>query len=377
MGIDRQRLWELVSLPFRASGEKPRFVRINRAHVSGVSYLNIGEAGVQLLKDIADSGMKVKVRTTINPGFAELSEEEARRCDPETLRRQREVADSFLRMGALPTFSCTPYLEDNVPRRGEHLAWAESSAVLFSNTVIGAWTNKESGIGALAAALIGVTSRTGVHVPEGRLPSVRIEYEGEVSDEVIAGALGYVVGALSRERIPSIRSEGLLNLGRTMEYLAALGTSGSMPMAVIEGVSPRTGRTPAKRMSTIRVSEADVRHLLGEFKSDGSPQAILIGCPHAVQIPARTILSLSESKPDLPVFVFTSRRAKRKLERAGLLSRLRARGVNVLADACIMWCGLRALGYRSVITNSVKGAHYLRNQMGIDAELRPLSDLAG
>jgi predicted aconitase len=130
-------------------------------------------------------------------------------------------------------------------------------------------------------------------------------------------------------------------------------------------------------MSTIRVSEADVRHLLGEFKSDGSPQAILIGCPHAVQIPARTILSLSESKPDLPVFVFTSRRVKRKLERAGLLSRLRARGVNVLADACIMWCGLRALGYRSVITNSVKGAHYLRNQMGIDAELRPLSDLAG
>jgi len=374
--MDRQRLWELISLPFRASGEKPRFVRISRAHVSGVSYLNIGEAGVRLLRDMADSGMKVKVRTTLNPGFAELSEAGKGSCDPSVVTRQREIADSFLRMGVLPTFSCTPYLEANVPRRGEHLAWAESSAVLYSNTVMGAWTNKESGIGALAASLIGVTSRTGVHIPSERVPKMRIDYQGEVSDEVLAGALGYVVGGLSEGKIPAIRSEGLLDQVRTTEYLAALGTSGSTPMAVIEGVSPRTRGRVVEELPSAKVSETDVRHVLDAFKSDQSPEAILIGCPHAARFSARTILSLSEAKLGLPVFVFTSRRAKNRLKRDRLLQKLRARGIDIVADACIMWCGLRSLGYRSVITNSVKGAYYLKNQMRIDVDLRPLRRIA-
>lgn len=375
--MDRQRLWELISLPFRASGEKPRFVKISRAHVSGASYLNIGEAGVRLLRDMADSGMRVKVRTTLNPGFAELSEAGEGSCAPGIMTKQKEIADSFLRMGVLPTFSCTPYLEANVPRRGEHLAWAESSAVLYSNTIMGAWTNKESGIGALAAAIIGVTSRTGVHTPSGRLPKLRIEYKGEVSDEATAGALGYVVGGLSGEKIPAIRSEGLLDQVRTTEYLAALGTSGSAPMAVIEGVSPRISRRRIEKLPSVKVSEADVRHVLDVFKSDQSPEAILIGCPHAVRLSARAVVSLSKAKLGLPVFVFTSRRAKNRLGRAGLLQKLHARGIDVVADACIMWCGLRSLGYRSVITNSVKGAYYLRNQMHIDVDLRPLSRIVG
>jgi len=164
---------------------------------------------------------------------------------------------------------------------------------------------------------------------------------------------------------------------RTAEYLAALGTSGSTPMAVIEGVSPRARRRPTEKLLSVKVSETDVHHVLDAFKPDQPPEAILIGCPHVIRSSARTILSLSEAKPGLPVFVFTSRRTKNRLKRAGLLQKLRARGIDVVADACIMWCGLRSLDYQSVITNSVKGAYYLKNQMRIDVDLRPLRRIAG
>jgi predicted aconitase len=373
--IDRERLLELLYLPFRASGEKPSLVRISRAHISGVSYLNIGEAGLHLLRDISETGMKVRVRTTLNPGFVELSEEGSKLCDPLTFSRQNDIAKCFSRMGVVPTFSCTPYLEGNVPKRGEHLAWAESSAVLYSNSVIGAWTNKESGIGALAAALIGATSRTGVHVPEGREPELRIEYEGDVNDEVKAGALGYAVGEASGDKIPFVISKGLLVRDSAIEFLAAFGTSGGAPMAVIEGVSPSVRKHPRKNLMRTTLSERDIVRGLERFATRTPPEAVLIGCPHLARVSARELSELRNRGSNLPVYIFTSRSTKTRLARSNVLDKLQKDGVTVVADACVMWCGLRALGYRTVVTNSVKGAHYLRNQMHIDAGLKPMREL--
>jgi len=375
--IDEQLLLELLRLPFRDSGERPRFLRIQRAHVSGVSYLNIGDAGIQLLKDLSETGARVKVRTTLNPGFVELSAAGKRSCDPIVYKKQKEIAECFLKLGVLPTFSCTPHFEGNVPRRGEHLAWAESSAVLYSNSVIGAWTNKESGMGALAAAIMGFTPRTGVHVSEGRKARFQVEYTGEVEDEVVAGALGYLVGKRTGDGISIVKSNGLLKKETTAEYLAALGTSGASPMAIIEGVTPGPRRKTRKSPEKAEMVESEVRELLEEYQTNEPPQAILIGCPHAVFTSERRLLDLAERKPKLPVFVFVSRRRKERLTRAGLTRKLRRRGISVVADACIMWCGLRALGYEAVLTNSVKGAHYLRNHMRIDVGLAPMSELAG
>ncbi len=374
-GIDKERLLELLYLPFRASGERPSLVRIDRAHVSGVSYLNLGEAGLHLLHDISETGMKVKARTTLNPCFVELSEEGSRFCDALTFEKQNEIAQCFNKMGVIPTFSCTPYLQGNVPKRGEHLAWAESSAVLYSNSVIGAWTNKESGIGALAAALIGATSRTGVHLPEGREPQLRIEYAGDVDDEVKAGALGYAVGEASGDRIPFVRSEGLLVRSNTIEFLAALGTSGGAPMAVIESVSPLARRYPRKRPTRTALSEHDIAEVLERFTLGNNPEAVLIGCPHLIRPSVRELSELRNRRSHLPVYVFTSRLTKARLAKSNILDKLLEDGVHIVADACIMWCGLKTLGYRTVVTNSVKGAHYLRNQMHIEAGLKPLKEL--
>jgi predicted aconitase len=373
--IDRERLLELLYLPFRASDERPSLVRISRAHISGVSFLNIGEAGLHFLRDISETGMKVKVRTTLNPGFAELSEEGSKLCDPLTFSKQNEIAECFSKMGAIPTFSCTPYLEGNVPKRGEHLAWAESSAVLYSNSVIGAWTNKESGIGALAAALIGATSRTGMHVPDGRDPGLRIEYEGDVNDEVKAGALGYAVGEVSGDRIPYVRSRGLLVRDSAIEFLAAFGTSGTAPMVVIEGISPSVHRHPRKEPMRATLSERDIVRVLERFTTRNPPEAVLIGCPHLARVSARELSELRNRRSNLPLYIFTSRHTKTRLARSGILYKLQKDGVTIVADACVMWCGLRAMGYRTVVTNSVKGAHYLRNQMHIDAGLKPLREL--
>ncbi len=140
----------------------PDLTPITHAQISGVSYKNLGDAGVDFLNHWAAEGASVRVPTTLNPAGMELERWQEMGISPDFARPQLIAISAFRQMGVTPTMSCTPYLFPGIaPRRGDHLAWAESSAVVWANSVVGAYTNREGGPSALAAAIVGRTARYG------------------------------------------------------------------------------------------------------------------------------------------------------------------------------------------------------------------------
>ncbi len=134
-----------------------RMVPVTSVQISGVSYDNLGEAGLHFLSQMADGGGQTRVLTTLNPAGMDIENWQALGISAEFAANQMRVIEAFARMNVITTCSCTPYLFGNVPHFGQHIAWAESSAVCYANAVIGARTNREGGPSALAAALTGVT----------------------------------------------------------------------------------------------------------------------------------------------------------------------------------------------------------------------------
>ncbi len=152
-----------------------RLILVSSAHVSGVSYKTLGDAPAEFLKALSDAEVKVKTKATLNP--QSVDQEYLCKKLPENLcKKQREILGYFEKMGFENSLTCTPYYLET-PRKNSHLAWAESSAVVYANSVIGAWTNREGGPSALAAAIIGKTPDYGVHQSENRQPTTLVEGE--------------------------------------------------------------------------------------------------------------------------------------------------------------------------------------------------------
>src|SRR4030067_174911 len=140
-------------------------IKVGSVQVAGVSYHNLGDAGLEFLNELAVDG-RVKVLTTLNPAGMDLENWQQLGISPEFAEKQNQVIAAFERMGILISCTCTPYLIGNLPLYGEHVAWSESSAVTFANSVLGAKTNREGGPSALAAAFVGKTPCYGVHPHE-------------------------------------------------------------------------------------------------------------------------------------------------------------------------------------------------------------------
>src|SRR5436309_38519 len=170
-GTDAQRKAMEILLTVGRLADASRLVPITSAHVSGASFKLIGEPGLEFLEDFASSA-RVSVPTSVNPLGTDLAQWQALGIPPEFAEKQARIARAYETMGVRPTFSCTPYLLGVRPAFGDHLAWAESSAVCFANSVLGARTNREGGPAALAAAIVGATPEYGLHTDEGRQPTV-------------------------------------------------------------------------------------------------------------------------------------------------------------------------------------------------------------
>ncbi len=146
-----RRAMEIVVTLGRIYGAQ-KLVPVTSVQVAGVSYRNLGAAGLEFLQDWAAAGARVRVPTTLNPAGMDLYAWQRMGISEEFARRQMEVVAAYMGMGIEPTCTCTPYLVGNVPGYGDHVAWSESSAVVFANAVLGARTNREGGPSDLAAA---------------------------------------------------------------------------------------------------------------------------------------------------------------------------------------------------------------------------------
>ena len=356
--------------------EAERMVEIKSAQVSGVSYKNLGDEGLEFLEELSRDG-RVRVPTTLNPCGMDLENWRRMGIPGDFAEKQLEVIRAYRRLGVELTLTCTPYLAGNKPSYGDHLAWSESSAVIYANSVLGARTNREGGPSALAAAIAGRTPLYGLHLAENRLPTVEV-HAPKLETIFEASALGYLLGRILGGGIPLIRGIGGVSPDQLKALGAGLAASGGIALFHVEGVTPEAVKNPGmKADERITVERGEIQEEAEKLSENVDPDLIFIGCPHAsIEELLSFHMALDGRRVRRRTWIFASRAVRDQAEKLGLMEKLRNLGVEVICDTCPVVAPIRSLGISSIATNSFKAAYYLRNLGGLKVALKPLEELA-
>ncbi|MCI4407953.1 MAG: aconitase X catalytic domain-containing protein [Thermofilum sp.] len=368
---------EAVSLAMRTvvkMGEvfsAERLVKIKHAHVSGISYENIGDEGLSFLEEIASLGGRFSVPTTVNPGAMDTEKWREMGITPEVFEKQGRILRAFMRMGAKITLTCTPYLYEQIGF-GDHLAWSESNAVLYANSIIGARTNRDGGPLALMEAIVGRAPLSGLHLDENRRPTLTIDFstsEQFIFDNYLFSVAGLIAGRIAGNRVPYVIGLGRLkgDVENLKLFLAAAGASGGTGLVLIEGVSPeKVDDIPSER---VEVDAGMLKEEMEKFNEDGEG-IIVLGCPHLGLDEVQEIVEWigKRGRAKRKIYLYTSRDVARMYE--DKRKKLEELNIYMFADTCMVVSNLSAYGSRSVITDSGKAAFYLSSK-GYNVSLVP------
>ena len=360
-GETRQRMMELLVALGKVFGAE-RLVPIRSAQVSGASYKTIGEYGLSWLSTL---DAKAVVPAVLNPIGMPRRRWQEMGIDTDFARNQEAVVAAYERLGVLLECTCTPYYLRETSY-GDHLAWSESSAVSYANSVIGARTNREGGPGALAAALIGKTPCYGLHLPENRVPQVMIEVKTKEEEWSIAtfGALGYHVGKLVGNRIPFFTGicpdhDQLKALG------AAMAATGAVALYHVEGITPeaRKHRFSEAVLESIPVEAQEIAGIFREIPVE----AVALGCPHCSPEELSILAQLLSGKQvTKPLYVFASQGvidANRSV-----VASIEKSGARVYADTCMVVSPVMEQ-YSAIMVNSGKALAYVPDMCGALARI--------
>lgn len=355
-------------------------VDITSAQISGVSYKTIGEAGLEYLDELAASGVKVKVPSTLNPAGIDLERWEDLKFSKQFAEKQNKIIAAYQKMGISTTCTCTPYLVGNVPIMGSHIAWSESSAVCYANSVLGARTNREGGPGALAAAICGKTAAYGYHLDEGRKAKYVFELEIPLKG-VDYGALGYIVGKIVGGGVPYFKLKNIPSINELKSLGAALASSGAVALYHVEGVTPEYEEALKSEdmdlIERISVTEDDVMDARKKLSTTAQkPDLICIGCPHASLDEIEKIAEkISGRKLSTPFWVCTSIPVKAAADRMGYTKTIENAGGKLVCDTCMVVSPIEDLGFKVIGVDSAKAANYVPTMCGLDVVYDEFEDL--
>jgi predicted aconitase len=338
-----------------------RLIKIGSVQVAGVSYHNLGDAGLEFLDELAKDG-KVRVLTTLNPAGMDLENWQQLGISREFAEKQSLVIDAFRRMGVVTSCTCTPYLIGNLPRYGEHIAWSESSAVTFANSVIGAKSNREGGPSALAAAFVGKTPCYGLHLDENRAPDIEVKVNSRLEKLSDWGALGYCVGKKAENKIPYITDLREAQLDELKTFCASVVTYGSKPLFYMEDITPGAELFQPPEESVV-IEDADLREAYARINDEVTDiELVCIGCPHCSIKEIAEIAGLIEGRKvseNTEFWVACSRAAKQLSDQRGYTMIIERAGGKFACDTCMAVAPLRGR-FKSLATTSAKGCFYSR-----------------
>ena len=334
-----------------------RLIDITSVQIAGVSYANLNEPGLEWLANMAIDG-KVRVFTTLNPAGMDLEEWKKLAISEEFAENQHRVVEAFGKMGVITTCSCTPYLYGNLPHYGQHIAWSESSAVCYANSVLGARTNREGGPSALSAALVGKTPEYGFHLDENRQPTVKVEVKAKVGGTYQFGALGKVLGDRLGKKISFITGIPEASVEELKSFCASYATYGGVALFHMEGITPdRVDTIPTE---TTEVTEDDLNSAMADLNEDTEIDFISLGCPHASLAELEYIAYQLEGKkinPKKEVWVTTARPTKQIADRMGFTKKIEDSGAKVAADTCCVVAPIKGR-FHGLASDSAKMCYY-------------------
>ncbi len=338
-------------------------IPIDSAQISGVSYKTIGDAGLEWISDL---DARVEVPSMLNPAGMDREKWDKMGITAKFAEKQEEILRAYERLGINLGCTCTPYYIDP-PKFGGHLAWAESSAVAYANSVLGARTNREGGPSALAAALIGKTPCYGLHLDENRTPDVLIQVGGKLHDSDY-GALGYKVGEMLEDNIPLFKLDSLPTHGELKALGAAMAASGAVALYHVKGVTPESKSfdRPRERLS---LELGDIKAI---YEKRSGSDIIALGCPHCSTDELRHVSRLlSGKKVTTDLWICTSRWVKE--QNPDLVRAIEMSGAKIICDTCMV-VSPASERFERMMVNSCKALKYVPSLCGVDAILATTED---
>ncbi|MBD2747122.1 DUF521 domain-containing protein [Microvirga sp. BT688] len=350
--------------------EAEAFMDVSQVHVDGCIYT--GPASLRFAEMLVGQGARVRVPTTLNAISVDKRRWREQGVADSLGNPASALADAYLAMGAEPSFTCAPYLLETAPRFGEQVGWAESNAVVYANSVLGARTMKYPDYLDICIALTGRAPLAGCHRDAGRRATLALDVEMPLdADDSVWPLLGYCCGAICGSEIPLIR--GLETSAAGPDALKAFGaafaTVAAAPMFHIAGITPEAdGQTPERQA---RIELGALQQAWEALNTAASPEVGLVslGNPHFSLSECAQLAALVRGRtksPDVALIVTCSRAVHEAASQAGHVAEAEAFGVQFVTDTC--WCMLGEPvippAVRTLMTNSGKYAHYAPGLVG-------------
>ena len=362
-------------------------VRITSAHIDGC--LHHGDGGVEFAEKLVATGGRVAVPTTLNVGALDLLHPDTVRADPSKLAMARRQMDAYVSIGAEPTFTCAPYQVGHQPAFGEQVAWGESNAIAFANSVLGARTERYGDFLDACCALAGRAPLHGLHIGQNRQATVVVDAtnvpdalkDQDVFYPVLGSWLGLEVG---REVSVIIGLPSTVSRDQLKALGASAASTGAVALFHVAGVTPEAPNLDAvvgetQSVDRIKLTADMVKGALKRLSTADTVEridAVAVGSPHFSITEFEALLTLVRGRRmAVPFYVCTARATLQELEvRGNDLLQLQEAGVEIIADTCVVVTPILRESGGVLMTNSGKFAHYAPSNTGYEVVYGSLED---
>ena len=347
-----------------------RLIPIQSVHLVLHAYKSAFDAGVEAAERIADMGGRFSVPTTIDPYGMDAEDWEGAKTPKEYAVMQKRLEAAVNRLGVIPVWTCTPYYGFNMPKFGENVAWSESSAVAFANTVLGARTNRQSAIVDICCGILGLAPEVGLHLAEERRGQVLVELHlNRPLQAWEYPALGFRLGQLLGNRIGVVA--GMLGTPDTEELkalCAAAAASGSVARLHIAGITPEArtleeafgGNHPEETITFTKKDLLETREKMNTHKGK-NVDIVALGCPHYTIneiITVQKLLNGRKISDNVALWIYANSAAIALAEKMGIREELEGLGITIRAETCMIISPIAEWGFKVMMTDSGKCVHY-------------------
>jgi hypothetical protein len=362
-------------------------IDITAAHIDSTIY--VGEANLEFAERLANLGARVAVPSTLN--VSGVDEHHWRKWPvPASWAQnaQRQMA-AYQSMGCIPTWTCAPYQVQMRPRFGQQIAWGESSAIVFANSVLGARTERYPDLLDICCAITGRAPAVGLHLTENRTGELLVNLVDVPrlvqEDPSFYPVIGYLLGKVVRDRIPVLTGLEVQPNEADLKALgAAAASSGRVALFHIVGVTPEAptleaafqGRQPSQILDLTMNALRAARQELNTSDGDGLDM-VFVGCPHLSLTEFRQLAPLlkgSRVHPDVRFLVTSDRKTVAQARQAGYLAALEAFGGEITVDTCPLTTPMLPPRIKSLMTNSAKHAYYAPGLLDMRVTFGSLTD---
>jgi len=359
-----QMAYRILVATGEATGAE-KLIPIEWAHLAGVNYNTIGDAGEEFLSSVSKNA-RVKVKTTLNPMGFDIDNVSNYNLDENFIAKQLSIKNSYEIMGVTPSFSCIPYEIFDIPKSGTQVAFAESNAAIHANSYDNLKTNKESAFSALASAITGKSPYSSLRKED--TPNVTIRMNVNNPNELTYGMLGFFAGKVGDTSV-NISGLGDMDKRQCKAMCGGMGTSGTCAKFLFGDNDSNTEK--------IDFDEKTMQTVYDELNTTEKGDIITLGSPQLGLDEISDLTSKLKGRSFTKrCMIFCPRTVKQQAREIGYVNELERAGCEILSDCCTCLTPLiNKDNVDAVTTNSIKGAYYLKNSNGVDVNLKSLSEI--